>query len=163
MNELKLDKITIGDRYHVRGRISTGSYAEVFVARDLQNNGREVVIKALNTDLQGTPDFGLEQTLVANFEKEASILESISHPAKPPDVRNGCASLVRTGSGSDWVLGFRASPFDERKRLRLSGKLIRDYEATPPLWSRSDQMNVAVAFQPTESQKKNAPRRVSDG
>ena len=80
MNELKLDKITIGDRYHVRGRISTGSYAEVFVARDQQHEGREVVIKSLNTDLQVTPDAGLEQTLIENFEKEASILESISHP-----------------------------------------------------------------------------------
>src|SRR6266404_3539651 len=80
MNELKLDEITIGDRYQMRGRISTGSYAEVFVARDLQDEGREVVVKALNTDLQGTPDFALEQTLAENFAKEASILESISHP-----------------------------------------------------------------------------------
>ena len=61
MNELKLDEITIGDRYQVRGRISTGSYAELFVARDLQNGGREVVIKALNAELQGTPDFGLQK------------------------------------------------------------------------------------------------------
>src|SRR6266404_3275689 len=80
MNELKLDEITIGDRYQMRGRISTGSYAEVFVARDLQKEGREVVVKALNTDLQGTPDFALEQTLAENFEKEAAILASISHP-----------------------------------------------------------------------------------
>ena len=80
MNELKLDEIAIGDRYQVLGRISTGSYAEVFVARDLKNDGCEVVIKALNTDLQGTPDVGLEQSLTENFAKEASILESISHP-----------------------------------------------------------------------------------
>ena len=94
MNELNLDKITIGDRYHVRGRISTGSYAEVFVARDQQHEGREVVIKSLNTDLQGTPDAGLEQTLIENFEKEASILESNSFTAKPPDVRKRATPLL---------------------------------------------------------------------
>lgn len=80
MNELKLDSKVIGDRYKIRGKISSGSYAEVFVARDLHNEGQEVVLKALNTQLQGNPDYDLEQMLVDNFDKEATILESILHP-----------------------------------------------------------------------------------
>ncbi len=108
MNELKLDEITIGDRYQVRGRISTGSYAEVFVARDLKNDGCEVVIKALNTDLQGTPDVGLEQTLTENFAKEASILESIFFAAPPLDVRKG--STFPT----DYPNSFEATPRIDR-------------------------------------------------
>jgi serine/threonine protein kinase len=39
-----------------------------------------VVLKALNTQLQGTPDYDLELMLVDNFDKEAAILESILHP-----------------------------------------------------------------------------------
>jgi serine/threonine protein kinase len=80
MNELNLAKMVIDERYQIVGRISAGSYAEVFVARDLQDAGCEVVIKALNANLQGTVDLDLESTLVENFEKEAAILESVSHP-----------------------------------------------------------------------------------
>lgn len=80
MFELNLNGLVIDERYQVRGRIGAGSYAEVFVARDLQDDGREVVLKALNAHLQGTADLGLEDKLVENFEKEASILKSISHP-----------------------------------------------------------------------------------
>jgi hypothetical protein len=42
MNELKLDGKVIGDRYKIRGKISSGSYAEVFVARDLHNDGSRI-------------------------------------------------------------------------------------------------------------------------
>ncbi|MEP6849471.1 MAG: protein kinase [Acidobacteriota bacterium] len=80
MNELKLDPKVIAGRYRLHGRISSGSYAEIFVATDLQNNGRYVAIKALNAQLQGTTESDLEKTLAENFEKEASILKSISHP-----------------------------------------------------------------------------------
>jgi serine/threonine protein kinase len=81
MSELRLKGKLLSERYQVRGRISSGSYAEVFVARDLQTDGEEVVIKALNTQLQGTPEFEFEQTLIENFDQEATILESLSNPA----------------------------------------------------------------------------------
>ena len=80
MAELKLDGKVIAERYQLRGKISSGSFAEIFIARDLQKEGQEVVIKALNTNLQGTPDLELEQMLIENFKKEAAILKSISHP-----------------------------------------------------------------------------------
>lgn len=54
MFELNLQRAVLKDRYEIRGRIRSGSYAEVFVARDRgndSNRGNAVVIKALNTRL----------------------------------------------------------------------------------------------------------------
>lgn len=79
MFELKLSGVVLKDRYEVRGRISSGSYAEVFVARD-RDSGNNVVIKALNTQLQGAPYPELEQMLTEKFDSEAAILERIRHP-----------------------------------------------------------------------------------
>ncbi len=53
MFELNLHGTVLKDRYEIRGRISSGSYAEVFVACD-RDGGSVVVIKALNSHLQGT-------------------------------------------------------------------------------------------------------------
>jgi serine/threonine protein kinase len=79
MPELKLENSLVDNRYEVRERLSRGSYAEIFVAfdRELQ---REIVIKALNTSLQGTPDVDLERTLVENFQNEAVALDAVRHP-----------------------------------------------------------------------------------
>src|SRR5262249_23950669 len=39
-----------------------------------------VVIKALNTSLQGTPDADLEHTVIENFQNEAIALDAVRHP-----------------------------------------------------------------------------------
>ena len=44
MSELRLQRAVLSDRYEIKGRISAGSYAEVFVARD-RDSGNAVVIK----------------------------------------------------------------------------------------------------------------------
>lgn len=80
MPQLKLENSLVDDRYEVRERLSLGSYAEIFVARDRQKNGQEVVIKALNTNLQGTPEADLEKTLIENFQNEAIALDAVRHP-----------------------------------------------------------------------------------
>jgi serine/threonine protein kinase len=80
MPQLKLENSLVDERYEVRERLSLGSYAEIFVARDRRANGQEVVIKALNTQLQGTPDADLEKTLVENFQNEAVALDAVRHP-----------------------------------------------------------------------------------
>ncbi|MGH9840647.1 MAG: protein kinase domain-containing protein [Blastocatellia bacterium] len=79
MPELKLENSLVDGRYEVRERLSRGSYAEIFVAYD-RELGRDVVIKALNTSLQGTPDADLERTLVENFQNEAVALDAVRHP-----------------------------------------------------------------------------------
>lgn len=79
MSDLRLENSIIDERYEVRERLSRGSYAEIFVARD-RVMGIDVVIKALNTGLQGTPDAGLERTLIENFENEARALDAVRHP-----------------------------------------------------------------------------------
>ncbi len=79
MPELKLENSLVDNRYEVRERLSRGSYAEIFVAYD-RELARDVVIKALNTSLQGTPDADLERTLVENFQNEAVALDAVRHP-----------------------------------------------------------------------------------
>ncbi len=80
MPELKLENSLIDDRYEVVERLNRGSFAEIFVARDREAGGMEVVLKALNTSLQGTPDADLERTLIDNFQNEAVALDAVRHP-----------------------------------------------------------------------------------
>ncbi len=78
MFKLNLERAVLKDRYEIRGRISSGSYAEVFVARD-RDGGNDVVIKALISHLQGTPYPELEQLLGEKFRDEAAILDRVRH------------------------------------------------------------------------------------
>src|SRR5215471_18700389 len=78
--ELRLENSVVDDRYRVEKCLSRGSYAEIFLARDLARSDERVIIKALNTTLQGTPDADLEQTLVENFQNEAVALDKVRHP-----------------------------------------------------------------------------------
>jgi hypothetical protein len=78
--ELRLDNTIIDDRYLVDRCLGRGSYAECFLAFDGQNGDEPVIIKALNTSLQGTPDVELERTLVENFQNEAIALDRVRHP-----------------------------------------------------------------------------------
>src|SRR5262245_48781050 len=80
MPELKLENSLVDNRYEVVERLNCGSFAEIFVARDREAGGMEVVIKALNTSLQGTPDADLERTLIENFQNEAVALDAMRHP-----------------------------------------------------------------------------------
>lgn len=92
MFELNLQRAVLTNRYEVKGRISAGSYAEVFVARD-RDTGNTAVIKALNTHLQGFPPPELEQMLTSKFHVEAGILKHIRHP--------NIVSILDQGEGKD--------------------------------------------------------------
>jgi hypothetical protein len=83
MSELKLQQCRLDGRYDVLDCLGRGSYSEVYVARDVAaaaGQPRTVVIKALNTRLQGSPDAELERTLVENFRNEAVALDRVRHP-----------------------------------------------------------------------------------
>lgn len=80
MPELRLENSVVDDRYVVERCLGRGSYAEIFLAYDQASGGRPVIIKSLNTSLQGTPDPDLEQTLVENFQNEALALDRVRHP-----------------------------------------------------------------------------------
>jgi len=82
MSELKLQQCRLDGRYDVLDCLGRGAYSEVYVARDAAATGsrpRTVVIKALNTHLQGSPDSDLERTLVENFRNEAVALDRVRH------------------------------------------------------------------------------------
>lgn len=83
MSELKLQQCRLDGRYDVLECLGRGSYSEVYVARDAaaaEGQPRTVVIKALNTHLQGAPDAELERTLIENFRNEAIALDRVRHP-----------------------------------------------------------------------------------
>lgn len=95
MPELRLENSLVDERYEVRERLGLGSYAEIWVARDHYANEREVVLKALNTSLQGTPDAELERTLVENFQNEAVALDTVRHPHVILRLGHGTAADLR--------------------------------------------------------------------
>lgn len=83
MSELKLQQSRLDGRYDILECLGRGSYAEIYVARDNaapEGGPVTVVIKALNTFLQDTPDLELERTLVENFQNEAVALDRVRHP-----------------------------------------------------------------------------------
>src|SRR6185369_3890179 len=65
-------------------QLGRGSYAEIFVARDVlaspTSPHNTVVIKALNAYLQDELDEDLERTLIENFQNEAIALDRVRHP-----------------------------------------------------------------------------------
>lgn len=95
MPELKLEHSLVDGRYEVYERLTRGSYAEIFVAYDRAVSRAPVVIKALNTSLQGTPDPDLERTLVENFQNEAVALDAVRHPHVILRLGHGTAADLR--------------------------------------------------------------------
>ena len=83
MSELKLLQCRLDTRYDIEDCLGRGSYAEIYMARDLaatDEQFRKVVIKALNVLLQGYQDPELECTLIQNFQNEAIALDRVRHP-----------------------------------------------------------------------------------
>jgi serine/threonine protein kinase len=83
MKELKLNNCRLDGRYDIFDCLGRGSYSEIYRARLLQaapGSESEVVIKALNVFLQGTPEADLERTLIENFQNEALALDRVRHP-----------------------------------------------------------------------------------
>lgn len=83
MTELKLQQSLLDGRYEILDCLGRGSYAEIYVARDLsaaEGEPQTVVIKALNVLLQGVPDRDLERTLIENFQNEAVAIDRVRHP-----------------------------------------------------------------------------------
>ena len=92
MPELRLENSIVDDRYQVDRCLSHGSYAEIFIARDLTQAGQQIIIKALNAFLQGTPEPDLERTLIQNFQNEAIALDKVCHPNIIRRLGHGTAS-----------------------------------------------------------------------
>jgi serine/threonine protein kinase len=83
MPELKLQQSRLDGRFDIIECLGRGSYAEIYVARDIAADDGDpeiVVIKALNMFLGDAPDEALEHTLIANFQNEAVALDRVRHP-----------------------------------------------------------------------------------
>ena len=84
MKYLALENTRLDGRYDVHTLLGRGSYAEIYIARDVlaspESPHSRVVIKALNVFLQNDLDLDLERTLVENFQNEAVALDRVRHP-----------------------------------------------------------------------------------
>ncbi|MEK6325523.1 MAG: serine/threonine protein kinase [Acidobacteriota bacterium] len=114
MPELRLENSVVDDRYLVDRCLGRGSYAEIFLAYDQFGDDEPVIIKSLNTSLQGTPDPDLEQTLIENFQNEAIALDRVRHPN----------IILRLGHGT--AADLEGVPFHY---------LVLEYMAGGDLWS----------------------------
>ena len=74
MTGLRLLQCRLDGRYDIEDCLGRGSYAEIYVARDLAaptEEFRKVVVKALNVLLQGYQDPELERQPVPVYGQEA--------------------------------------------------------------------------------------------
>jgi serine/threonine protein kinase len=99
MKELSLYNCRLDGRYDVQELLGRGSYAEIYVARDIlaspQSPHSRVVIKALNVFMQNDLDADLERTLVENFQNEAIALDRVRHPNIISRLGHGTAKDLR--------------------------------------------------------------------
>ncbi len=99
MKELALNNCRLDKRYDIREQLGRGSYAQIYLARDILASHRaphsEVVIKALNVFLQDDLDDDLERTLVENFQNEAVALDRVRHPNIISRLGHGTARDLR--------------------------------------------------------------------
>jgi serine/threonine protein kinase len=99
MKELSLNNTRLDGRYDIQNILGRGSYAEIYVARDMlaspQSPHKSVVIKALNVFLQNDLDVDLERTLVENFQNEAIALDRVRHPNIISRLGHGTARDLR--------------------------------------------------------------------
>src|SRR5687768_16292407 len=99
MKYLSLENTRLDGRYDIHTHLGRGSYAEIYVARDVlaspQSPHSKVVIKALNVFLQNDLDLDLERTLVENFQNEAVALDRVRHPNIISRIGHGTARDLR--------------------------------------------------------------------
>ncbi|MGI8467375.1 MAG: protein kinase domain-containing protein [Pyrinomonadaceae bacterium] len=99
MKELALQNCRLDGRYDVQELLGRGSYAEIYVARDIlaspQSPHSFVVIKALNVFMRNDLDADLERTLVENFQNEAIALDRVRHPNIISRLGHGTAKDLR--------------------------------------------------------------------
>ncbi|MEZ5346760.1 MAG: protein kinase [Pyrinomonadaceae bacterium] len=99
MKDLQLQNCRLSERYDIRELLGRGSYAEIYVAKDIlaapQSPHELVVIKALNVFMQNDLDPDLERTLVENFQNEAIALDQVRHPNIISRLGHGTARDLR--------------------------------------------------------------------
>jgi len=132
MRELSLDNCRLDKLYDVLRHLGKGSYAEIYLARDILASPRSphnlVVIKALNVFLQDDLDADLERTLVENFQNEAIALDRVRHPNIVSRLGHGTARDLRGVvfhylvleylSGGDLLKVVKQEPLEPRQAFK---------------------------------------------
>jgi len=81
--DILLDEgVTLQDRYSILGVLGVGGMGSVYRARDLRFPGVTKLV-AVKEMINIAADAGLREMIVRNFEREANLLATLSHPAIP--------------------------------------------------------------------------------
>ncbi len=125
MKELSLQNCRIDGRYDIKAVLGRGSYAEIYLARDILASPSSphnlVVIKALNVFLQDDLDADLEKTLVENFQNEAVALDRVRHPNIISRLGHGTARDLRGTVFHYLILEYL--PGGDLSKFRANGEL----------------------------------------
>src|SRR5438067_1806338 len=125
MKELLLNNCRLDKRYDISELLGRGSYAEIYLARDIlastQSPHSTIVLKALNVFLQDDLDDDLERTLVENFQNEAVALDRVRHPNIISRLGHGTARDLRGTVFHYLVLEYL--PGGDLQQLIRQGKL----------------------------------------
>src|SRR5258706_11000612 len=111
------------NRYLIQEVIGVGGMGSVYRARDLHfPNGVKLV--AVKEMINQAPDPLIRQTIVQNFEREANILATLSHPAIPRiydyftlDNRSYLVLEFINGKDLDVILSQTEEPIPEEQAL----------------------------------------------
>src|SRR5437660_641092 len=128
MKELLLNNCRLDKRYDICEKLGRGSYAEIYLARDILASPRSahnlVVIKALNVFLQDDLDADLERTLVENFQNEAIALDRVRHPNIISRIGHGTARDLR-GTVFHYIVLEYLSGGDLQNAVRKQGVSLK--------------------------------------
>lgn len=111
----------VQDRYEILGVHGVGGMGAVYRARDLRFSAVTKVV-AVKEITNSAPDARLRRISIQNFEREANILASLSHPAIPKifdyfsaGARSYLIMEFVEGQNLDWLMEERKQPFGQEE------------------------------------------------
>lgn len=92
MPSLKLEGMLLNDRYEILGRVGSGLFEEIFIARDIRARDSWVYMRCANHSLRGKANHSAAERLAAEYEAEAERQNKIAHPHIVPFVCQGSSA-----------------------------------------------------------------------
>ncbi|MEO6391896.1 MAG: protein kinase [Pyrinomonadaceae bacterium] len=80
MPSLKLEGMLLDDRYEILGRVGSGLFEEIFVARDIRARDSWVYLRCANPSIRGKADVDVKARLTREYAAEAELAQKVGHP-----------------------------------------------------------------------------------
>lgn len=155
LNQLKPGSILM-DRYAIQGVIGVGGMGSVYRARDLHFPSVNKLVAVKEMIIQ-SPDPATRQTAVKNFEREANILATLSHPAIPKifdyftcEERSYLVLEFVDGKDLEAMMKERKQPFSEEQVIAWGIEIcdvldyLHSYQPEPIIFRDMKPSNVMI-------------------